>query len=220
MVIPVRLDEISRSEALRYMGWKGECNDKIVLTQIEEAERTALISLRPAVIADRFSLDDHKRLSGTIFAPLGRAVCRLLDGCDGAVLFAATLGVQSEWLLLIEQAKSTVQALVLDAVLSAAIEQVCDQAFEFIGDLLAQEGRYPTRRFSPGYADMPISQTQEICSVLEAEKRIGLTVSSSGVMIPRKSVTAIIGVSKEKNDTYTKGCADCSKRADCTARRR
>ena len=83
MVIPVRLDEISRSEALRYMGWKGECNDKIVLTQIEEAERTALISLRPAVIADRFSLDDHKRLSGTIFAPLGRAVCRLLDGAHG-----------------------------------------------------------------------------------------------------------------------------------------
>ena len=63
---------------------------------------------------------------------------------------------------------------------------------------------------------MPLAQTREICAVLAADKTIGLTVSQSGIMIPRQSVTAIMGVSRAPVSRRPSGCAACSMRGQCT----
>ena len=140
----------------------------------------------------------------------------MLSGCHEAVLLAATLGAGSERMLLKAQAKSGAEAVLLDAVLSAAIEAVCDAQEAALRDSLAAHGLYLTDRFSPGYGDMPLAQTREICAVLSADKTIGLTVSQSGIMIPRKSVTAIMGVSRAPVSRRPSGCAACSMRGQCT----
>ena len=131
------------------------------------------------------------------------------------MLLAATLGAGSERMLLKAQAKSGAEAVLLDAVLSAAIEAVCDAQEAALRDSLAAHGLYLTDRFSPGYGDMPLAQTREICAVLAADKTIGLTVSQSGIMIPRKSVTAIMGVSRAPVSRRPSGCAACSMRGRC-----
>lgn len=48
----------------------------------------------------------------------------MLSDCRSAVLLAATLGAESERMLLREQSRSAADALILDAVLSAAVEAV------------------------------------------------------------------------------------------------
>lgn len=49
-------------------------------------------------------------------------------------------------------------------------------------------------RYSPGYGNLDISIQRELLKSLDAERTIGLTASSHNILIPRKSVTAIIGV--------------------------
>lgn len=214
MRIPIRIEHIRREEALRYLGWRGACEDERVLSQLLEAEDLALREAEPAVVVRRFALGESFALCGADFVPAGKQVGALLENCSEAILLAATLGMQSERLLLRTQARSASLALILDAVLTAMIEQVCDEACHKIADSLRAQGLSLTPRFSPGYGDMPLEQTGKICAVLDASRQIGLSVSSSGLMIPRKSVTAIAGIT-DKGLRMPSGCVLCRMASDC-----
>jgi cobalamin-dependent methionine synthase I len=63
-------------------------------------------------------------------------------------------------------------------------------------------------RYSPGYGDLGIENNKGILDVLSAQRNIGLTITDSGIMIPRKSVVAIMGVSELKynNKGVKKSC--------------
>ena len=64
---------------------------------------------------------------------------------------------------------------------------------------MSKEGKSLTMRYSPGYGDLDISANKDILQVLDAHKRIGVTVTNTGIMIPRKSVVALIGITNKKN---------------------
>ena len=130
-----------------------------------------------------------------------------------------TLGPAADRLLRRWAAQSMAKAAVGQAVCAAWLDQLCA---DYCQSLLAQagEGAYLTPPFSPGYGDMPIAQTREICEVLSAQRAIGLTVSAGGVMIPRKSVTAVMGVSAVPVARRPSGCEGCAARETCALRRR
>ena len=211
----VKLPPIPMRDALHFMGWRGTTVESSLLEQIQELINQAQQELRPYAVLQRFDINKEGALEGTTLTPQGMDVRRMLSGCQKAVLLAATLGAASERMLLKAQARSGAQAVLLDAVLSAAIEAVCDAQENTLRAQLAPQGLYLTDRFSPGYGDMPITQTRDICAVLAADKRMGLTVSASGIMIPRKSVTAIMGISQSPVSRRPSGCAVCSMRGRC-----
>ena len=111
----------------------------------------------------------------------------------------------------------------------AAIENVCDNLCEDLAEALSPARLTP--RFSPGYGDFPLSQQAALCAVLNAERRIGLTLTPGGLLLPQKSVTAVIGVSDapaargrdSAEDSHGSGapggCASCSMYAHCSFRR-
>ena len=211
--------QIPLREALHFLGWRGTPVDAPLLAQIRDLCDLAVREVRPRMAERRFPLAPDGSLAGTSMTPKGNDVRAILAPCREAVLLAATLGAESEQLLLRMQAKDAAQALLLDAVLSAAIEAVLDAREEALRRELAAQGRYLTDRFSPGYGDMPLAQMREICEVLSAQRTIGLTVSAGGVMIPRKSVTAIMGISRTPVERRPSGCAGCAARATCALRR-
>ena len=219
MRMPVQVERIDHREALRYLGWRGECADEQVLRQLKAAEETALANAQPRIVFRRFPLLEDLRIGGTVFTPQGEDIKKILAPCREVLVMAATLGAASEKSLLRAQAGSAADALVLDAVYSALIEQVCDASCGQIQEELGGEGLSLTRRFSPGYGDMPLEQTAMICAVLDAQRSIGLTVSSSGLMIPRKSVTALMGISSEHIDATPSGCMVCRMKAHCQIRK-
>lgn len=211
----MKIKKIDSCEALRFLGWKGTSVERSIMEQIETFSSLLINELTPQIAVKAFPLDSGFAAAGTCFCAKGHDVRELLSSCHEIVLLAATLGAQSERLLLREQAVSPASALVLDAVMSAAIEALCDQAQEQLQQRYKQEKLFITDRFSPGYGDMPLEQTREICEVLCADRLIGLTVSASGIMIPRKSVTAIIGVRRTPAAHRASGCAVCSARDRC-----
>ncbi len=212
--------QIPLREVLHFLGWRGTPVDAPLLAQIRDLCDLAVREVRPRMAERRFPLAPDGSLAGTSMTPKGNDVRSMLAPCREAVLLAATLGAESERLLLRMQAKDAAQALLLDAVLSAAIEAVLDAREEALRGELAAQGRYLTDRFSPGYGDMPLAQTREICEVLGAQRAIGLTVSAGGVMIPRKSVTAILGISDVPVARRPAGCEGCAARETCALRRR
>ena len=213
----VQMPEIELREALHFLGWRGTPVDSVTLAQLRSAIREAREGSMPRVILRRFSLADGL-LCGTSFAPLGKDIENMLRTCGEAVLIAGTLGAESERLLLRAQARDAAYALLLDAALSAGIESVMDAQEDALRAQIEAEGLFLTDRFSPGYGDMPLEQTQQICEVLAAQRSIGLTVADSGVMIPRKSVTAIMGVSSVPVRRRPKGCEGCTAKT-CALRR-
>ena len=83
-------------------------------------------------------------------------------------------------------------ALVLDAYGSAAVEGWCNA----VNDRLAQ-GKLLRPRFSPGYGDVPLTVQPQVLSMLDATRKLGITLNDSLFMTPCKSVTAFVGISSE-----------------------
>ena len=128
-----------------------------------------------------------------------------LDGCDEAYILAATTGINSQRLIERNTVISPIKGIVTDCVGSAAIEAFCDK----INLSLSDNPDFLRPRFSPGYGDLCIDCQRKIVDFLCANKNIGLSLTESLMMIPKKSVTAIIGIGKEKNKCKGNGCMTC-----------
>ena len=114
-----------------------------------------------------------------------------LSGCDRAFVFVATTSLSTDRLIHKYSSTQVSRALVIDAVASAAVEAFCDilcEKFksEFSADIAP--------RFSPGYGDLDISVQKQVTSVCDATRKVGVTLSKKFTMIPRKSVSAIVGI--------------------------
>lgn len=112
-----------------------------------------------------------------------------LHGCDGIFLFASTVGIEIDRLIMKYCKISPVKALIFQAIGAERIEKLCDQ---FCKDM-AKEGTLKPR-FSPGYGDLSLNLQKEIFAALDCGKNIGLTLNDSMLMSPTKSVTAIVGI--------------------------
>lgn len=125
-----------------------------------------------------------------------RNLRRHLDGCGAILLFACTAGAETDRRIARAKIKSPVRALLMNAIGAQQVEGGCDRLCE----LLARE--YPerilTKRFSPGYGDLPLSMQKDVFAALDCERTIGVTLTESLLMQPSKSVTAIIGMKERE----------------------
>ena len=215
-----KLTAISRQEALRYVGCPEGPAPAEISTLLEEAVAQVMALAQPRVIWREFPLEKGNKLVGTDFTLEGEEIKALLADCDRCILMAATLGGQVEQKLRTWQLTDMTKALLLDGCASAAIENVCDNLERELAQQYLNQGDYLTDRFSPGYGDMPITQQGGFCGVLDTQRRMGLCVSSSGLLIPRKSVTAVMGVAKTPQPHRGGSCAGCRLMADCGFRKR
>lgn len=212
----VRLNGIPRGEVLRYLGFRGPVPEDLsgVMDRLEAVLRE---TVRPRIVWRRFGIEPDGRLSGTVFRPEGGSVRELLRGCSGAVLFAATLGSETDLLLKREQRRNMADAAVLDAMASAAVESVCDR---FCSDLARETApEMLTPRFSPGYGDFPLSQQKDFFAVLDITRRTGITLTPGFLMVPQKSVTALMGVSDRPPVSPGSGCGACRLADRCLYRK-
>ena len=118
---------------------------------------------------------------------------KCLQGCDRVILFAATAGFGVDRLIQKYERISPASALLLQAYGAERAEAVCDA---FNRDMALRYGKLRPR-YSPGYGDLPLELQKDIFTVLRPYEHIGITLNDSMLMLPSKSVTAIIGIPKE-----------------------
>ena len=146
------------------------------------------------------------------------ALHRNLLGCEEVILFAATLGLEVDRLIARAGAGRVAEGAIYQAAGAALIEEVCDTANAALRQESLAEGWYLRPRFSPGSGDVPIPCQPEIARLLRTPERIGLTVTDSMLLLPIKSVTAVIGRSRQAIACHRQGCEACGK-TDCAFRR-
>lgn len=205
--------ELNRKEILRYLGYGNHEADEMVNTLIEESVKEVLEVAVPKSIYRTFDLelkaDDFVDL--TCFQAKSRNLTRNLKNCSKIVLFAATLGSGVDQLARKYNKIQMSKAVILQAVATALIEEYCDKVNEEISQAYELEGYYTRPRFSPGYGDFSLEHQKDVIKLLECPKKIGLTLTDSLIMMPSKSVTAIIGLSEENQRCHKKGCEVCDK---------
>ena len=130
--------------------------------------------------------------------------------------FAVTLGGPVDETVASEQASSVFSAYLLDAVGSVLVEYLADQFAEHVAAFLQEQGMEVTRRFSPGYCDWDIAAGQEELFRILRPGSIGLECTSTGLMLPRKSISACMVAAREVPSPFP--CVFCPK-ADCEYRR-
>lgn len=127
-----------------------------------------------------------------------------LDGCDFAYIMAATTGIEAHRLIEKNSIISPLKGIVTDCIGSAAVEAFCDKI-----NLSFENHDFLRPRFSPGYGDLPLECQKNIVEFLQTKKNIGMSLTEALMMVPVKSVTAIIGIGKEKNKCTGPGCMIC-----------
>lgn len=190
----ITLGEISKAEAARYMGIR-TAPDSQTAAILDKYEVIVRDRLKPSYVyreADVEISAEGVQLSGFPALLTGKSIRKHLEGCNRAVVLAATVSAEADRLIRETSVVDMAAALAVDALCSAAIEQTCDIAeAEIFGDM-PKEAR--TFRFSAGYGDLPIELQRDFLEYLNAQRRIGLTCTDSYLLTPTKSVTAIIGL--------------------------
>ena len=215
---------INKSEVLRYLGHKNqdidEELDQLIDLCIKEVEDTS----RPAYTYKVFDVEVTKEneiaVVGTNLILKGKDIYNHLKDAKRCAIMAATLGIVIDNTIRITGKRDVTKSFILDSCATEMIEKVCDKVEAEIIEQAKSEGFKTNFRYSPGYGDLPIDIQGEVVSILNANKTIGLTTTTSSILIPRKSVTAIVGflepdvkVSKKKN------CGTCNLRKTCNFRR-
>jgi len=207
------------SEAYRYMGGIG-APDGSMRSELRGAadlfEKSAIS--RAVVKLCEIERGDFLSLKGTCLKLRGKSIEALLNDCPLCVIFCATVGNDIEALIRKWQIKDISFTAMLDACASSAVENLCDGIEAELKSKYEAQGYYLTDRFSPGYGDLPISVQYDFCAALDTSRKIGVSVSDSGIMIPRKSVTAIIGLSKEPQKHFGADCRGCELKDSCKFR--
>ncbi len=197
-----------RNEALRYLGYKGSPDSQIALL-LDRAER-AFSEINPAFCF----MVTEKSDCGTLLQ--GKDIEKHLSECEKVIVFAATLGTQADKIIRTAEISDMAYAVVLDAYASAFIEDYCDRCENMLHESISG---YFTWRFSPGYGDFPISLQSDFIRFLSADKKIGLTATEKHILVPRKSVTAVIGVSEKTDNREINGCDSCNMKDMCKYRK-
>ena len=216
----ISLTSIPQEEVLRYLGC-GKRADAGTRFLALQCSRQLLLAIRPKAIWLQLEISAEEacvRFPQYGLTLPGRDLARHLAGCKSAVLMAATLGAGADALIRRWQVEELARGVVLDCCATAAVEEVCDRAEEKI--IAGLPGYYFTSRFSPGYGDLPVSLQGDLLSILDAPRRIGLCATRDSILTPRKSVTALLGVSERPTPPGRRSCKACPLNNTCRFRRK
>jgi len=148
---------------------------------------------------------------GAIFE--GPLVARALAGATEAALVVCTIGPALEEQVGALFAADSVRAMALDGAGTAAVGEVARQIVAQICEEASSRGLGTGMRASPGQEGWPIEQQRVFFDLVPAQG-IGVQLTESCLMLPRKSVSVVVGLGPEmRPDTVT--CDFCSKREHC-----
>ena len=191
----MRALSIHKSEIYRYLGYTAGANvPENVTSMVEEILENVLSGSRPLVCYKQFDLDFNEGIDFGFLKVNSKDLFNNLNDCTKAVIFAATIGIYTDRQIQKETILSPARACIYQAVGAAVIEAVCDEFNDWLRTEENAKGNILKPRFSPGYGDVPLEIQKDIHRELNCAKLAGITLTDSMLMVPEKSVTAIIGI--------------------------
>ncbi len=199
-------ESISRESWLKALG--AESADAKLAEALDEAEKLLFAAAKPKAI--------YRVMERADIRVSGFSLEKHLEGCHKVIVMALTLGIGVDNAIRKMQITDMALAVIMDSGASVLTDSLCDKFEEYIRENV--DG-YITSRFSPGYGDSPLTMQKDIIAYVDGQRKIGLNVTGSSLMIPRKSVTALMGVADHPVTGRLATCGECVLREKCTLRK-
>ena len=220
---------VDRQEMLRFLGYQGQQISDDLTQRIELVVERLELDIEPRGIRRVFAVDSAGvddagqpciKLVGSSIVLKGRDIYRHLKDAQLCAVFACTLGMDCERRLRLLGGQHPLESAVFDAACSSYVEAAVEQMDAAVKEQAERFGLAGNWRYSPGYGDCPLTAQRDIVAALDATRRIGLTVTPTNLLMPTKSVTAVIGLfDGEVHDSNTRPtCNVCRLREHCRFR--
>ncbi|MDD6012059.1 MAG: vitamin B12 dependent-methionine synthase activation domain-containing protein [Oscillospiraceae bacterium] len=180
-----------KSEALRYMGYRSGADNEAFERLYEECLGEFMAAASYKAVARPAHINKDGELLDFGFCRIENGnLAKNLTGCRVCWLFAATAGAGIDRLIRRYSVLSPAKAMIIDCIASSAVEVWCDEVCRE----LAHSSGACKPRFSPGYGGVSLDYQKGILAFLDAGRKLGLTLTDSLLMTPKKSVTAFVGI--------------------------
>jgi len=216
---------LNTKEVLRRQGFKGHSKirpeiKKIILELLAAVKNAHF--LEPAVAYEYYkvtgmspsqaSLEDNKAIQGPLLPTIFPEAKEL-------AVVVCTIGPKLEKQVT-DYSKSgeTLRGALLDGIGSAAVDMLIPEACRLIASEASSRGHQTSSPVSPGWPGLPLTEQWNLFELVNTQE-IGVSLTASGIMVPRKSVSMVIGIGP-KMATWTQAevCARCSLRKTCPYR--
>ena len=193
------------------------CREGIARGKNANIAACAQICLNAALL-----LSDPRIISSRIPKPSGLSRGKLSKYVKGAIFFQGFIvtigkGVEARASALMSKGMY-LEGYMFDRIGSFAVESLIQNFEDRLRKRYAKRSLSVSRRISPGYCDWPIDGQFELSKMLSFSKA-GVRLTKSCMMIPRKSISAVVGVGPKNAFRSSKHqCSICEKK-DCDYRR-
>jgi len=200
--IKLKIDE---EEVLRYQGYHrnkaGKTGEIILEITRKEIEQGYCLfepkGIYSKVMIRNISSEGRINLENGLHLEINNSMLNLLRGTSYLAFGLSTIGNHLEEKVAELFAKNEYpKAIALDTVGTVASKFLSN----YIQSLICQEAKeqnfQTTKYFSPGSGDWNISQQKNIFQIIPADK-IGVKLTKSYMMVPKKSLSWVIGIGKE-----------------------
>jgi hypothetical protein len=183
----------------------------------EAALAEGLPMIHPRVHMRRFEIDQlrHEKLllknGGTL---RGALIGQHLGPAEEVAAILCTIGGELEAHASDLSGSDMLRALALDGVGSAATEALANAACAEIERGARQAGRETTIPLSPGMEGWSVEQGQPQIFSLFATEEISIELRPTGLMLPRKSLSMVLGIGERIAQSGTT-CDYCRMRETC-----
>jgi len=110
------------------------------------------------------------------------------------------------------------QGTLLDGIGSAAVDLLTEEVCKFIAGEASSRGYEASSPINPGMPGLPITEQWQLLKLVPAGE-IGVSLTSAGIMVPRKSVSMVIGIGPQMAKwTRAEVCARCHLKKTCPYR--
>ena len=217
ILLNLQLDELLRSPVFgKNSNLKSEMKDLMheLLTKVNDSHL-----LEPAIAYEihKISSVGHDRVSLESGAVLhGSILPSVFSEAEEMVVVVCTIGPK-----LVEQVtdyfngNEPLRGLLLDGIGNAAVNSVAQESCELMMREASRRGLQASGSLSPGGGRFPISEQWQLFELVPAEE-IGVKLTSAGVMVPRKSVSMVIGMGPQMPTwTRAEACVRCNLSKTC-----
>ena len=156
--------------------------------------------------------------SGNVFK--GPNISRILKGSKTATIFICSLGEKIDAIIREKSNEGdTLATIIMDAITTSMLTSLVDH----ISNLIREEGTInkdwgSTCSYSPGQYRWTIEEQKEIFKMVNGAA-IGVTLNSSYLMIPFKSISGVYGFGPVDEIDKTRVACDLCPRENCIGRR-
>ncbi len=198
-------EDFRRREIYRYLRLEGSEPDEEIKGDVERNLNRLLKTAQIAKTAELRPVSREENLLrfGT-FQTESRVLAENLKTSEYVVLFAITLGPSVDRLINRLTIVSKTDAFMTDACATEVLESYANSYCKEVKEAAALYDLTTHPRFSPGFADFGLEHQWPLIRTLKANKKIHIALTEGNMLIPTKTITAVMGLDQRRQDDFTR----------------